>query len=208
MGSARTIHGGPIASRTKETDGAFFIPGFDFMFPTGTWTVTRVAQGDIRMRKTAGAATTTPNINLTAYGSGVLKYGADPNWSAEFNTAPTTVPGDLTHDIRGFQVVSIDVVTAIATANLTSSAGTLSRTTYTKGAAPVVAALGGALAGSLTTTFNATNLNVDTLTPATPFILGNNLLEVAEWFEISVVDAGSSVYDLIGLWVKGNYNIL
>ena len=203
--SSRKLHKGPISSRTKETDGSFLIPGYSFVFPSGTWTATRVAQGDIRMRKTAAAATANAVVNLND--QLMKKVGLDPTWDTLFGTAPTVVPADIAHDIRGFQVVSIDVVYAIGTTPLTTHTGTLTRTTYANTVAPVVAAVGGALAGALATAINAQPF-VTTLTPAAPFILGNNLVEVMELFELSIQDPGTTIYDLIGIEVKGNYNIL
>src|SRR5437879_3193096 len=105
MPNERTIVAGPLASRTKETDGYIWIPGAEFAFDANTWTFTRSAVGNYFMRKTAGANTTNCVVNLEEYV--INKIGADPNAaSMRITGAAPAAATDFMHDIRGAQIVS------------------------------------------------------------------------------------------------------
>ena len=188
---AETRFSGPVRANTKETDGELFIPASDFQFDVGTWTLTRSAVGNYFMRKTAAANTSNPSISVQA--RVLKKIGADPGSSA--------------HDIRGVQVTAIDVLYAIATDVLTAHTAAFRRSTYANNAAVVTAAVGGALAGALATATQA-NPYLTALTPATPFVLGNNVTDVADWFELTVTATATCVYDLYGVFVRFSYNLL
>lgn len=183
-----------IRSGTKETDGQIFIPAWDFQFDVGAWTLTRDAAGNYKMRKTAAANTPSPSINLSSYLT--KKIGADSQ------------PIDARRDIRGFQVKKLHVVYAIGTVALTAHTYDLVRATYANNLAVVLdATIGGTLSGALATATQA-NPYVTPITVGTPFIVGNNVDLVTDWFELFVNAAATTVYDLYGVFVDYNYNLL
>jgi hypothetical protein len=181
-----------IRSGTKETDGEVFIEGFNFAFDVGTWTFTRSALGNYFMRKTAAANVSHPAVDLGGFLS--KKIGPDPQSI------------DAPHDIRGFQVTQISVVYGIGTAALNAHSGALQRATYANNAA-VVLTSPSALTGALATATQA-NPYVTAQTVNTPFVVGNNVALVNDWYELTVDAAATSVYDLYGIFVAFNYNIL
>lgn len=191
-----TTYSDQVRALTKESDGQIFIPGHAFMFNVGTWTLTRGAAGNYFMRKTAAADTSNPAVNLTR--ELLKRIGADPSIAA---LAPV-------HDIRGFQIKKLQAVYAIATAALVAHTYDLLRTTYVNNVAPAVdATIGGVLTGALAIAAQAQPY-VTPITVGTPFVLGNNTDLVTDWFELTVNAAATSVYDLYGLFVDFNLNLL
>lgn len=187
-----TFYTDQVRSGTKETDGEVFIQAFDFGFDVGTWTFTRGALGNYFMRKTAAANVSHPAINLGEYLS--KKIGADPQVI------------DAPHDIRGYQIKTLSVVYAIGTAALNTHTGALQRAVYANNAA-VALSSPSALTGALATATQA-NPYVTPLTASTLFVVGNNVTLVNDWFELTVDAAATTVYDLYGIYVGYNYNIL
>lgn len=192
---ARSHVSGPLSVLTQETDGGIWIPatiGWDYY--TGTWTKTRIAAGDYVMRKTAAADTTTPVCHIAA--SLLQRVGADP------------ALGGQTHDIRGYEVTSIDLVYAIATAALTTFTYDLQQRTFANNVAVAVSAtVGGTLSGALATATQA-NPYVTRITLGTPYVLGSNVALRDLTLELSVVAALTSAFDLYGCYVNCDYNLL
>jgi len=189
-----TTYTDQVRSLTQETDGQIFIPGSAFQFNVGTWTLTRGAAGNYFMRKTAADETANPSINLTDIL--LKKFGTDPN-------SP-----DNTHDIRGVELKKIQVLYAIGAAALDAHTYDLHQTTYANEIAPsVLSTIGGTLTGTLLTTTNV-QPRVTAITVGTPYVLGNNTDLVADWFELTVDTALTSVYDLYGVFLDFDYNLL
>lgn len=152
----------------------------------GTWTKTRIADGDFVLRKTAAADTTYVTASLRPM----------------HKLTPTSPgPAASTLERRGFRVNSVSVIYGIATANLTSQTGTVWTTTYANNTANVIAAHGGTLSGTLAVATQA-NPYVSVLTLGTPVFADTALQDVR--LQIAVVAAATSVYDIYGLVV--NYN--
>lgn len=190
-----TAFSGPVRSLLKETDGGSFIEARRFSLDVGTWTATRGAAGNYFMRKTAAAETSNPSVNLSTLL--FSKIGSDP----QSGPHPT-------HDIRGVQITAIDVIYAIGTAALTTHSYDIHDTVYANNAAPAVTStIGGTLSGTLATATQAQPY-LSTITPGTPFILGANTTRRTTFLELTVVAAATSVYDLYGIFVRFNYNLL
>lgn len=188
-------HNFQVRALTKEQDGGVFIPAQDFSFDVGTWTFTRVAQGNYVMRKTAAANTPKAVINLLPYV--MNKFGNDPL---------RVTGGEKLHDIRGAQLVAIDLIYGIGTSNLNSHAAVLNHAAYANNVAVAVASAI-AVTGTLATATQA-NPYVTALTIASLPVMGLNLADEALWFEVQIDAAAGSVYDLYGAYVKFNYNYL
>ncbi len=202
----RTIFEGPIASKTKETDGQLWVPAsqFDKSFVTGvTWPLTRVAQGNYKQIKTADA---TIIYLVLALNPLFKKIGQDPTWDAIYSSVPSSTPSEVAHDIRGVQIKSIDLVYGIGTTALDSHVATFNRTVYANNVAPVVSQPGGATVGALATATQGQPY-VTNQAPTTIYVLSNTTL-VTDSFEVAVDGAAGSIYDLYGAFVNFNYNLL
>jgi hypothetical protein len=114
-------------------------------FSTGTWTNTRIAQGDYGMVHTAAANTPIVGMNI----------------SAELRTAAN----------KGYKLTSIGVISKIGTLALNSASATINTVAYANNAANVVAQL--AFTGSLSTA-TQTNPYVDVLTLSAPIYNASN----------------------------------
>ncbi|MCH7761299.1 hypothetical protein IIA15_07890 [candidate division TA06 bacterium] len=193
---ARKHSSGPIVSQTKETDGAIFIPASLADFFTGTWTKTRLAAGDIVLRKTAADEAGQFSFPLGAIL--LQKIGDDP---ANLDTP---------HDIRGFEVVSMDLIYGIATEALDAHSFDIHEVTYADNVANAVdSTLGGTLLGSLATAIQA-NPYVTNVGPAvaSPIVVGRNTALRNLILEVSWDAAATTVLDYYGLYVRYNYNLL
>lgn len=192
----RSHSSGPIVSQTKETDGAIFIPASLADFFTGTWVKTRVAAGNIVMRKDASDEAGQASFPIGAML--LQKIGSDP------------ANIDSPHDIRGFEVVSMDLIYAVGTADLDSHAFDIHEVTYANNVANAVdATLGGTLLGTLATATQA-NPYVTSIGPAvaSPIVVGRNTALRNLILEIAWDAAATSILDYYGLYVRYNYNLL
>lgn len=179
-----------------------FIPATsaDWAFPDGTWTLTRGAAGNYFMRKTAGAATTHPVVNISRAIRRTL--------AAATPSVNSPLGGELQ---EGGLFTGFNLVYAVGTAGLTSINAATYETLYANNAAPVVSSPGGAVISFPT---SGVALPVATqaqpylvlLANTTPYLIGQNLATVSDWIELAVVDAGSSVFDLYGVLIKMNAN--
>jgi len=195
-----------VRATDKETDGQIFIPGSDFQFDVGTWTLTRGAAGNYFMRKTAAANTSNPSINITR--SLLKKIGADPQLSVSGSFPHRTTDSAGATRIRGAEIKKIQFIYAIATDVLTTHTYDLHQTTYANNVAPsVVSTIGGTLTGTLATATQAQPY-VTSITIGTPYIVGANTDLVADWFEVSAVATATCVYDVYGVFVDFNYVLL
>lgn len=202
---SRTIFEGPIASKTKETDGGLFIPADRLRYTVGTWAWNRVAAGDYVMRKTAGDNTSIIICDLNSIF--FSKYGQDPTWDAIYGTAPSSTPNDVAHDIRGIQLRSIDFIYRIETAALDAHSAALMKTVLANNVAPAVTTPS-TMTGTLATAAQATHPYVTNLVVDTPFILGANAADVQNWLEWTINAAATSAVDVYGIYLKFHYNLL
>ena len=194
-----------------DTDGAIWLPAIGGGMTTigGTWTATRDAAGMYRLAKTAAANTTYVVFDLSQL---LLKQGNDPAlnlYSGGKPPVPTTgqVPTNVgRHILRGFQLTKVDVVTSIGTADLTSATPLFQTTTFAAGATQgSLTTAANAFTGSITITHTATTLAVDTLTITTPYVVGKNTADIADYLEIQIVDPGTAVFSIYGVYCYGNY---
>jgi hypothetical protein len=181
-----------------------FIPGTaaDWIFPDGTWTLTRGAAGNYFMRKTAGAATTHPAVNIQ---KAIRRAVAATAALASVNSP---LGGELQ---EGGLFTGFDLVYAIGTAALTSLAVATYNTVYVNNTAPAVTSPGGAVISYPTSTVAlpiATQAQpyLVTLANTTPYLIGLNLGAASDWIELTVVDPGTAVFDIYGVLVKMNAN--
>ena len=190
---------GPFRVEIKETDGGIFIPASLADLIGGTWTTTRVAAGNIVMRKTAA-----DNAGQASFPLGAMllqKFGTDP-----INSAKGLSPAR----IRGFEIVSIDVIYGIGTADMDSHSFDIHEITYANNVANAVnSTLGGTLLGTLVVATQA-NPYVTSIGPATvsPIIVGRNTALRNLTLEIAWDAAATTVLDYYGIFVRYNYNLL
>lgn len=139
----------------------------------GTYTLTRNADGDFSLNKTAAADTTYVYASLRPF----YKTGAG----------------------RGAQVKSVDVIYSIATLALTSHTPLIKSAVYANNVANAITTYGGTISGSLATATQA-NPYVSTLTLPTPTF--NVSADEDVRLQIAVVAQATSVYAFYGLVVK------
>jgi hypothetical protein len=133
----------------------------------GTWTVTRNAMGNMALVRTAAAAT---------------------------NVLCFEIPVPIrTTASKGVKLTSIDVLSTVGTANLTSATPTLSITNYIAGSAVTIT--GVTLGGSLTVATGT--FAVDNLTVTTPVFL--NTVDSKYNLEISYVCPSTTTLSVYGL---------
>lgn len=193
---AETQLSGPIYSETQVTASmGLFIPApVGGSFYTGTWTDTRLAAGDYVMRKTAAANAGQAVFHLASYINQMI--GSDP-----------MVQG-RTHDIRGYEITSIDVIYAIATTALNSHTYDITQVTYANNTAnAVVTTPGGTLTGTLATATQA-NPYVTNLSLGTPYVIATNTALRSCDLEIAWDAAVGTVLDYYGVYVRLDYNVL
>lgn len=160
-----------IAGLAGPSTAILFGP-WDVFTTGGTYTMTRNASGNYSLAKTAGAATSYVNADLTL---------------------PTKLLAG-----SGFKLTKVDFIYSIGTANLTSLTATLQSTTYANNAAVVVAAFGGGFSasGALTATTQAQPY-LQTLSVVTPAF--SVTADVKIDIELAVVDPGTSVFNFYGM---------
>lgn len=129
---------GTVALTNDITDFQQFVGIESIILHTGgTWTATRIAQGDIVKRKTAAAASSIICIDATP----IIRTAAS----------------------KGFKLTSFDVIYKIETADLNAHSVTLTEVEYSNGAP--VSAVNVAITGALAVSVNAnpfvTNVTVD-----------------------------------------------
>lgn len=194
-----------MASRNQPLGTmGIFVPAAtgEWIFPNGTWTLTRGAAGNYFQRKTAGAATTNPAVNIS---KAIARALAAPPVAASVN-APQGAEVQQGGLFTGF-----DLVYAIGTAGLTSLTPALYETAYANNVAPAVTSPGGAILS-----FPTSGVAVPVATQTqpydfkfqltTPYLVAQNLTDTSDWLELAVVDAGSSVFDLYGVFLKFQAN--
>lgn len=190
----RSITSGPLAVQTQETDGSIWMPAHEAKFFVGTWTATRTAAGDINMLHTDADDTSIVSFDLTSKLLG--KVGTDPTASI-----------GKSHDIRGIELNSIDVVWKATTTALDAFTYDLTACTYVDGVAPaVVTTPGGTLTGTLTLTAAATPRR-ERITLGTPYVIGANTALVNTTLELSINAAATSVVTLYGVFLNVHYNL-
>jgi len=176
------LPGGPMGIFIPAIDGAWSFIG-------GTWTKTRSAAGIYFMRKTAGAATTTAVLNIMQALERIVGAVRNAPMGSELKTGLLT---------------DFDLVYAIGTANLTSLTPTFDETVFADGATPAVSNPSAVSPTTATNTLQAdtTKPYVKSFSVSSPFIIGKNAPDYGEFFELSVVDPGTSVFDLYGIQLK------
>lgn len=198
----RSIMSGPISSEIKETDGGIFIPASAAQIIGGSWAAARVAAGNYRMLKTSA-----DNDGQIAFHIGdalLQKIGAEPFILGADDPAALR----MAHDIRGFEVKSIDVIYHINTANLDAHTFDLHQTTYEDNVAnAVLSSVGGTLTGTLATALQV-NPYVTRITLGTPLVVGQNTALRNLIFEIDWDAAATSVLSYYGIYLNLNYNLL
>jgi len=180
-----------------------FIPATLWTFPNGTWTLTRGAAGNYFQRKTAGAATTNPAVDISAAVRRTL---------AAASVKPS-INSPLGAELQeGGLFTGFNLVYGITTSGLTSLTPSLYETAYVNNTAPAVTSPGGAIL-SFPTSGVAVPVATQTLpyvvgfALTTPYDIGQMLSNVSDWLELAVVDAGSSVFDLYGVLLKFQANV-
>src|SRR5271166_4369249 len=153
----------------------------DWIFPNGTWTLTRGAAGEYYQLKTAGAATTNPAINLSRAIRRVKNSSVNAPLGAEVQ--------------EGGILTEFDLYYSIATAGLTSLTPSLYETQYLNNTAPNTVSPGGTLTAaylvgsSLTKNAASPALPVATQTQpyvvrvvlTTPYLIGVNFTNVSDY---------------------------
>lgn len=159
---------GTITQVTGKTDYNKFL-GIDSVVVStvGTWTPTRQAQGLAVLRHTAADDTSVLMIDITE----------------ELRTAAS----------KGFQLNTMDIIFANATADLDAHTATLDRITYADSTAEVVTSM--PITGTLGVGQDA-DPQVDRLTVTTPAFETTALTKIV--LEITVNAATTSAYDFIG----------
>lgn len=222
---------GPLRVIVGEYDGYIFVPAKDWQFDSGTWTLTRSAAGVWYRALTAAA--NSPNIAFDLRRSLLGKYGPDPmvDFGSNYGVANPPVgnppsgtngvlnqarsagagayPFQTGHVFRGIQIVEVDVVFSIGTANLTTLAAKISQTKYANNAAPVVVDKTPLFTGAAALPV-ATQAQpyVKALPCTAPYVLGNNDAGTDDVFELEIANPGTSVFNLYGAFVKFNYVLL
>lgn len=160
---------GEVTNKVAKTDGIVVYGAGDVKTIGGTYTLTRVAVGDLTQLKTAGADTSYVIADI----SELIRTTAS----------------------KGLKLTSVDVCYKNTTADLTSGALVINKVTYAEGVANAVAAFGGTLsgapAGGITLTAAATP-RVVSVTLGTP-IFNVTALDKVE-LELAVVAAAGSIF--------------
>lgn len=194
---------GPIRSYQKESDGGLFVPAFWLQSGTATWTLSRTGAGLWRQRRTAANGSSILVCDLSAAFS---KIGADPALSP----TPGAPGGGRSHDVRGFQLKSFDLIYAISTADLAAGiTPSIQRATYANGVAPVVTNPG--TFANMAALPKAQGANILANAPLdAEFLIEGNAADVVDTLELLVDDTGggTSVVDVFGLMLYYDYNIL
>ena len=180
-----------------------FIPATEFIFPNGTWTLTRTAAGNYYYLKTAGAATTNPAVNISK-----AIHRLFPVFSAGL-VSPNVPQGAEVQE--GGLFTGFDLIYSIATANLTSLTPLLYEVAYANNVAPAVTSPGGAIvtyptAGATIPIAIQTNPYNALFALSTPYDICQNQNATDDWIEIAVVDPGTSVFGLYGIALKFQAN--
>ena len=227
-----TIYHGSVYSKDYETDGSMFIPAGAsgaFTAYTGTWTPTRNAAGDYSLNLTAASNSPIIACDLAWIFN---KIGNDPIWTVSLPNGATNAPSATVtqangggggtaaasgvgvinvsdsfsgHILRGFMLLSYDLVYSIGTADLTTLTGALYQTTYTSGAVTSVATKMGATNIAKAQT---TNVSVVNTVVTTPYVIGANAADVSDFLEINITNPGTSVFKLYGVNLYFDYCIL
>ena len=164
--------GGSFKLMFDDTGTKLFIPLSEIQTVGGTWTPTRIAAGNVVLRKTAAADTSYLVASLRKYFKTSTGYGA--------------------------KVKSIDVIYSVGTLALTTQTATVNEVVYANNVAVAVAAHGGTVSGTLATATQAAPY-VSTLTLGTPEFDVAALADVR--LEVEIVAAATSAYDLYGIVV-------
>lgn len=166
-----------------------FLPPEHCEFIGGTYTLTRNAQGDVSMNKTAAADTTFILIPLRPLLKTVIQT--------------STMYNDKKAADRGCSINSVDIVYSIGTAALTSQTPTLNQIVYANNIANAVNQTGLAFTGALAI---ATQVNpyVSTLTLTVPYLDMTADSDVN--LELAVVAALTSVFKFYGAFVNYSQN--
>ena len=166
-------------------------------YPDGTWTLERNAAGNYSYQKTGAAATTHPFVNISRAISRVRSS------SVNVPMGPELQSGGL---LTGF-----DLFYSIGTTALTSLTPTLYQTKLQNNAAIAPVAVGGTISPfALITSSGLTAISATPVATqanpyavryilATPYIIGANIADVEDFFELVIVDPGTSVFNLYGI---------
>ena len=156
-------------------------------------------------RHTAAADSSFADVNLSSYFE--KKIGTDPI----LTDSPPGKREDVAtgvNRIRGLEIKKLQYVYSIGTAALTTHTYDLHQTTYANNVAVSVSStIGGTLTGTLATATQA-NPYVTAITIGTPYVIGANTDLIGDYFEVTLVFAATSAYDIYGLFVDYNYVLL
>lgn len=185
-----------VRALEHETDGEVFVPAHQALYFTGTWTDTRNAEGNYMKRKTAADSTSQIAICLSE-----ILFG-------KISTDPLPARVRTSRSMRGVRITAIDLVYAIATANMDAHTYDISQATHANNTAVALDdTVGGTLSGTLATATQASPY-LSTITLGTPLIVGANTTRTSLWLEVTVDTAATTVYDFYGAYVRFDYNIL
>lgn len=173
-----TLKDGGITATAAKSDFHQFVGLSSVLaYSAGTWTRTRIAQGNYVQRKTAADDTTIIGIDITP----------------EIRAAAS----------KGFKLDSISVISDIGTANLEAHTATLDRIDYVDETAVEINSI--PITGTLTTAFaDSANPHVDVLTVTTP---AYDVDAASKYIlEITVNAAATSDYDFHGIVLNYSRN--
>jgi hypothetical protein len=183
----------------------------------------RTAAGQWAINHVAAANTTNFAVNLTQQiirrlgffedlqeqfgGSGIAgsaQIQGRPDTFGAMNTGQQLQPRTA-FKIKGFRLLSFDVIYSIGTLALTSETSRVDRTVYANNAAPVTTSLLAVAANGLATATQAQPYVTSTAILAANQLY-NTLADQAVWIEIGVVAQATSVYSLIGIDAQVEFN--
>lgn len=161
-----------ITPSSLATDYQQFVGLNNILIATGTWTTTRILQGDYANVHTPGAESSNVSFDITP----ALREAA----------------------AKGFELIMIDVISKIGVLALTSQSLALVSVAYNNNVAVAVTSV--PLTGSLSTATQG-NPYVDNLIVATPAFLVPGILGGGKKYvaELSIVFPATTTYSLYGL---------
>lgn len=231
---------GPVRAIVGEYDGVIAISPFDLM-ADGALTIVRTAAGDYGVRLTAAAGTfhLAAVINdsmLNKFGTDPITYGSNAGLAVGVNTpvppspasgtparsgqflSPDPYPFGIGHNVRGFQIVEVDLDYTVGTANLTTFSFNMYRRKHVDNAAgPTILADPGAPysvnagayanAPGVLPVVSRVNRYYSSIVFQKAYTLGNNDVSTGDVIELTAVNPGTSVLTLYGILFKVNYNL-
>lgn len=206
-------------------DGRIFLgPGEIVWDVAAQAAVSRVAAGQWAVAHVAAANTTNFAVNLTQailrrlgffedlqeqFGGAGIPGSAQPQFYRPDQSPGMSLGQQITPrtalKVKGFKLLSFDVIYSIATLALTGQTCRVDQTLYVNNLAAATIAVLASAANGLATATQANPYVTNVLIPAAQQIY-RTLIDMALWIEIGVVAQATSVYSLIGIDCAIEYN--